>query len=158
MNVSKEELELLVEIERYLWNEDKNMSLYLRLHEFNEKLIQAREIRNKKAKIRIVTKRKDNKMYARSKKEKEEKMKRRDNMNTNRIVKIYTLKNAFIKNLHHGNVADKQKIICVEYKDGTTRYIDLEGQLDITDVDYLEVIRKRGVTKTKTIYEERVYE
>ena len=28
MNVSKEELELLVEIERYLWNEDKNMSLY----------------------------------------------------------------------------------------------------------------------------------
>ena len=71
MNVSKEELELLVEIERYLWNEDKNMSLYLRLHEFNEKLIQAREIRNKKAKIRIATKRKDNKMYARSKKEKE---------------------------------------------------------------------------------------
>lgn len=123
-----------------------------------KKLIQAREIRNKKAKIRIATKRKDNKMYARSKKEKEEKMKRRDNMNTNRIVKIYTLKNAFIKNLHHGNVADKQKIICVEYKDGTTRYIDLEGQLDITDVDYLEVIRKRGVTKTKTIYEERVYE
>lgn len=158
MNVSKEELELLVEIERYLWNEDKNMSLYLRLHEFNEKLIQAREIRNKKAKIRIATKRKDNKMYARSKKEKEEKMKRRDNMNTNRIVKIYTLKNAFIKNSHHGNVADKQKIICVEYKDGTTRYIDLEGQLDITDVDYLEVTRKRGVTKTKTIYEERVYE
>lgn len=81
MNVSKEELELLVEIEKYLWNEDKNMSLYLRLHEFNEKLIQAREIRNKKAKIRIATKRKDNKMYARSKKEKElhEQAKKRKN-------------------------------------------------------------------------------
>ena len=79
--MTKEGLELLVEIEKYLWNEDKNMSLYSRLHEFNEKLIQTREIRNKKSKIRIAIKRKDNKMYARSKKEKErhEQAKRRKN-------------------------------------------------------------------------------
>ena len=59
MNVSKEELELLLEIEKYLWIENKDISLYLRLHEFNEKLIQAREIRNERQK-----------RYARSKKEK----------------------------------------------------------------------------------------
>ena len=77
-------------------------------------------------------------------------------MNTNRIVKIYELKNAFIENLNHGVAYGKQKVVGVEYKDGTTRYIDLEAQLDITDVDYLNVVKKRGITKTKVLYKERV--
>ncbi len=77
-------------------------------------------------------------------------------MNTNRIVKIYELKNAFIENLNHGVAYGKQKVLGVEYKDGTTRYIDLEAQLDITDVDYLKVVKKRGITKTKVLYKERV--
>lgn len=77
-------------------------------------------------------------------------------MNTNRIVKIYELKNAFIENLNHGVAYGKQKVLGVEYKDGTTRYIDLEAQLDITDVDYLNVVKKRGITKTKVLYKERV--
>lgn len=77
-------------------------------------------------------------------------------MNTNRIVKIYTLKNAFIENLNHGVAYGKQKVLGVEYKDGTTRYIDLEAQLDITDVDYLKVVKRRGITKTKVLYKERV--
>ena len=76
-------------------------------------------------------------------------------MNTNRIVKIYELKNAFIENLNHGVAYGKQKVLGVEYKDGTTRYIDLEAQLDITDVDYLKVVKKRGITKTKDLYKER---
>ena len=70
-------------------------------------------------------------------------------MNTNRIVKIYELKNAFIENLNHGVAYGKQKVLGVEYKDGTTRYIDLEAQLDITDVDYLNVVKKRGITKNE---------
>ena len=77
-------------------------------------------------------------------------------MNTNRIVKIYELKNAFIENLNHGVAYGKQKVLGVEYKDGTTRYIDLEAQLDITDVDYLKVVKKRRITKTKVLYKERV--
>lgn len=77
-------------------------------------------------------------------------------MNTNRIVKIYELKNAFIENLNHGVAYGKQKVLGVEYKDGTTRYIDLEAQLDITNVDYLKVVKKRGITKTKVLYKERV--
>lgn len=77
-------------------------------------------------------------------------------MNTNRIVKIYELKNAFIENLNHGVAYGKQKVLGVEYKDGTTRYIDLEAQLDITDVDYLKVVKRRGITKTKVLYKERV--
>ena len=76
-------------------------------------------------------------------------------MNTNRIVKIYELKNAFIENLNHGVAYGKQKVLGVEYKDGTTRYIDLEAQLDITDVDYLKVVKRRGITKTKVLYKER---
>ena len=77
-------------------------------------------------------------------------------MNTNRIVKIYELKNAFIENLNHGVAYGKQKVLGVEYKNGTTRYIDLEAQLDITDVDYLKVVKRRGITKTKVLYKERV--
>lgn len=77
-------------------------------------------------------------------------------MDTNRIVKIYELKNAFIENLHHEVGYGKQKVLGIEYKDGTTRYIDLIAKLDITDVDYLNVVKKRGITKTKVLYEERV--
>ena len=59
-----------------------------------------------------------------------------------KMEKIYELKNAFIENLNHGVAYGKQKVLGVEYKDGTTRYIDLEAQLDITDVDYLKVVKK----------------
>lgn len=69
MNISNKELELLLEIEKHLWDDEKGFSLYLQLYQLNEKLVKAKELRNKKAKNRVAMKRKDNKMYARSKKE-----------------------------------------------------------------------------------------
>ena len=73
MNISNKELELLLGIEKYLWNDvyndEKGFSLYLQLYQLNEKLVKAKELRNKKAKNRVAMKRQDNKMYARSKKE-----------------------------------------------------------------------------------------
>jgi hypothetical protein len=72
MFISKNDLELLREIEVYLWN-NKNMDLYLKLFELNEKLIIQREKTNKANWERIKTKREIDKNYARSTKEKNEK-------------------------------------------------------------------------------------
>ena len=72
MFISKNDLELLREIEIYLWN-NKNMDLYLKLFELNEKLIIQREETNKANWERIKRKRELDKNYARSTKEKNEK-------------------------------------------------------------------------------------
>ena len=69
MYISKADLELLLEIESYLWNKEKPLSLYFKLHDVNERLINDRERLNKKTKDRIAKKRESNKMYARSNKE-----------------------------------------------------------------------------------------
>lgn len=72
MFISKNDLELLREIEVYLWN-NKNTNLYLKLFELNEKLITQREKTNKSNWERIKTKREIDKNYARSTKEKNKK-------------------------------------------------------------------------------------
>lgn len=72
MFISKNDLELLREIEIYLWN-NKNMDLYLKLFELNEKLIIQREETNKANWERIKRKRELDKNYARSTKEKNKK-------------------------------------------------------------------------------------
>ena len=69
MNISNKELELLLEIENYLLNNTKDINIYLRLHNLNNRLLQLKAIRNKKAKNRVAIKRQYNKMYARSKRE-----------------------------------------------------------------------------------------
>lgn len=69
MYISKADLELLLEIESYLWNKEKPLGLYFKLHDVNERLINDRERLNKKTKDRIAKKRENNKMYARSNKE-----------------------------------------------------------------------------------------
>lgn len=72
MFISKNDLELLREIEIYLWN-NKNMDLYLKLFELNEKLMIQREETNKANWERIKRKRELDKNYARSTKEKNKK-------------------------------------------------------------------------------------
>lgn len=72
MFISKSDLELLREIEVYLWN-NKNMDLYLKLFALNEKLIIQREKTNKANWERIKPKRELDKNYARSTKEKNKK-------------------------------------------------------------------------------------
>lgn len=72
MFISKSDLDLLREIEVYLWN-NKNMDLYLKLFDLNEKLIIQREKTNKANWERIKTKRELDKNYARSTKEKNKK-------------------------------------------------------------------------------------
>ena len=90
MYISNKDLEILQEIELYLYNINKNtitqldnnfiakvedikdryaMELYLRLYSINEKLLQEREKSNKANWNRIAKKRQENKMYGRSKKE-----------------------------------------------------------------------------------------
>lgn len=67
MFISNKELELLLEIEGYLYNDNSDISL--RLSKLNDRLLKEKETRNEKAKNRVAKKRQDNKMYARSKKE-----------------------------------------------------------------------------------------
>lgn len=73
-----------------------------------------------------------------------------------KIKKIYELKNAFVENVHTGLIVGKQNILVVEYSNKTQRLIDMQGKLDVTDIDYLKVHIKRGETKVKKIiFEER---
>lgn len=90
MYISNKDLEILQEIELYLYNinkdtitqldnnfiaETKNvkdmyaMELYLKLYSINEELLQKRKKSNKANWNRIAKKRQENKMYGRSKKE-----------------------------------------------------------------------------------------
>ena len=90
MYISNKDLEILQEIELYLYNINKDtitqldnnfiakadklkdmyaMELYLKLYSINEKLLQGRKKSNKANWNRIAKKRKINKMYGRSKKE-----------------------------------------------------------------------------------------
>lgn len=77
MFISKNDLELLREIEIYLWN-NKSMDLYLKLFKLNEKLIIQREKTNRANWERIKTKRELDKNYARSTKEKNKQEKESD--------------------------------------------------------------------------------
>ena len=93
MYISNKDLEILQEIELYLYNINKDtitqldnnfmakvenvkdmyaMELYLKLYSINEKLLQKRKKSNKANWNRIAKKRQENKMYGRSKKEKEQ--------------------------------------------------------------------------------------
>lgn len=90
MYISNRDLEILQEIELYLYNINKDtitqldnnfiakadklkdmyaMELYLKLYSINEKLLQERKKSNKANWNRIAKKRQENKMYGRSKKE-----------------------------------------------------------------------------------------
>ena len=90
MYISNKDLEILQEIELYLYNINKDtitqldsnfiakakdikdmyaMELYLKLYSINEKLLQERKKSNKANWNRIAKKRQENKMYGRSKKE-----------------------------------------------------------------------------------------
>ena len=90
MYISNKDLEILQEIELYLYNVNKDtitqldnnfmakvenvkdmyaMELYLKLYSINEKLLQGRKKSNKANWNRIAKKRQENKMYGRSKKE-----------------------------------------------------------------------------------------
>ena len=90
MYISNKDLEILQEIELYLYNINKDtitqldnnfiakaenvkdmyaMELYLRLYSINERLLQERKKTNKANWNRIATKRQENKMYGRSEKE-----------------------------------------------------------------------------------------
>ena len=108
MYISNKDLEILQEIELYLYNINKDtitqldnnfiakadklkdmyaMELYLKLYSINEKLLQERKKSNKANWNRIAKKRQENKMYGRSKKEIEqhERAKKNNNNNINLI-------------------------------------------------------------------------
>ena len=93
MYISNKDLEILQEIELYLYNINKDtitqldnnfiakvedikdryaMELYLRLYNINEKLLKEKKRLNEENWNRIAKKRQENKMYGRSKKEVEQ--------------------------------------------------------------------------------------
>lgn len=102
MYISNKDLKILQEIELYLYNINKDtitqldnifiaetkdikdmyaMELYLKLYSINEKLLQKRKKSNKANWNRIAKKRQENKMYGRSKKEKEQHERAKKNNN-----------------------------------------------------------------------------
>lgn len=70
MFLKKEDLQVLLDIEVFLWN-NGNTDLYFKLYNLNERLIQQRDKTNKKSYERIKEKRKIDKNYARKKESKE---------------------------------------------------------------------------------------
>ena len=104
MYISNKDLEILQEIELYLYNINKDtitqldnnfiaetkdikdmyaMELYLKLYSINEELLQKRKKSNKANRKRIDKKRQKIKMYGRSKKEKEQHERAKKNNNNN---------------------------------------------------------------------------
>lgn len=70
MYIKSKELEILLEIENYLWNNNLSVDLYIKIHELNTNLIERKRQYNERNSQAIALKRKMNKMYARSKKKK----------------------------------------------------------------------------------------
>ena len=106
MYISNKDLEILQEIELYLYNINKDtitqldnnfiakaenvkdmyaMELYLKLYSINEKLLQERKKSNKANWNRIAKKRQENKMYGRSKKEIEQHERAIENRNRKEV-------------------------------------------------------------------------
>ena len=106
MYISNKDLEILQEIELYLYNINKDtitqldnnfiakaenvkdmyaMELYLKLYSINEELLQKRKKSNKANWNRIAKKRQENKMYGRSKKEKEQHERAIENRNRKEV-------------------------------------------------------------------------
>ena len=106
MYISNKDLEILQEIELYLYNVNKDtitqldnnfiakadklkdmyaMELYLKLYSINEKLLQGRKKSNKVNWNRIAKKRQENKMYGRSKKEIEQHERAIENRNRKEV-------------------------------------------------------------------------
>lgn len=76
-------------------------------------------------------------------------------MTQERITKIYYLHNVCIYNEQTTTTYRKNKIMCVEYANGITRYIDYKGGLDITDVDFLKLKVSEKFTKIgKVLFDE----
>lgn len=76
-------------------------------------------------------------------------------MTEERIVKIYFLHNVCIYNEQTKSTYRKNKIICVDYANGTTRYIDYKGGLDFTDVEFLTLkVSKKFTRIGKVLFDE----
>ena len=107
MYISNKDLEILQEIELYLYNINKDtitqldnnfiaksdklkdihaMELYLKLYSINEELLQKSKKSNKTNWNRIAKKRQENKMYGRSKKEKEQHERAKKNNNNISLI------------------------------------------------------------------------
>lgn len=69
------------------------------------------------------------------------------------IVRIDLIKNIQIKNKHNDFITPKQDIIIVSFRNGKSRIIDLASEVDITDIDYFEIL-KSNKTKYKVIFKE----
>lgn len=70
-----------------------------------------------------------------------------------KITKIYKIDNAASRNKHNNVIFFKQKLLAVEFEDGSVRYLDLRAKMDITDIDYFELLINAKVTKIKVLFE-----
>lgn len=67
------------------------------------------------------------------------------------IQKIVKVKNVNLENVHTGCVYKTQDILKVIYKDGKESIIDLDGEKDITNINYMKVIYPSKI-KEKIIF------
>lgn len=69
------------------------------------------------------------------------------------IKSVAILKNVIIEDKRDGNdYLSKKGVIIIEDFDNQRIILDLENNIDITDVDFLEIKIKRRLTKIKYIF------
>ena len=67
------------------------------------------------------------------------------------IIKIVKVKNVNIENTHINYKYKKQDILKVIYRSGKESIIDLDGEKDITNIDYMKIIYPKKY-KEKVIF------
>lgn len=74
-------------------------------------------------------------------------------MNRDNIVKIELLENVRVLNKNNGVLFPKQKAIIIEHESGLKDILDLQSNIDITNIDYFELKETKETIK-KTIFPE----
>ena len=67
------------------------------------------------------------------------------------IIKISKIKNVNLQNIHTGYIYKTQNILKITYNTGKESIIDLDGEKDITNINYMKVIYPSKI-KEKIIF------
>lgn len=69
------------------------------------------------------------------------------------IIKIVKLKGIRVKSLHNNHVFMKRDILRVDFRDGSSRFINTLANRDMTDIPYFALVYPKKV-KEKVIFQE----
>lgn len=71
------------------------------------------------------------------------------------IIKIVKIKNVNLKNSNTGVIYKPQNILKIVYNTGKESIIDLDGEKDITNIDYMNVIYPKKYKEKVIFYDFR---